>query len=176
MTEESWKTYVGGVKPIVKKKKVKLCRPEAKEEGKSVLRRHAEKAPVTMAAPVFAKPLVKETLERKREKALREGDLDLEAKLDLHGLTQRQAFEKLGDFMRKCVKEGKRTLLVVTGKGTSGQGVLRKNLETWLARLPEASSVLTLRQAVPKHGGEGAFYLLLRKKSAAKSSALDERR
>lgn len=167
MTEDPWKAYAGAVRPIVKKKKVKSCGPDGRKDEKAVVRRHAEKAPVRMADPVSAKPLVKETLERRREKALREGGVEIEAKLDLHGLTQRQAFEKLGDFMRKCVKDGRRSLLIVTGKGTGGEGVLRRNLETWLARLPEASSVLTLRQAAPKHGGEGAFYLLLRKKRGA---------
>jgi DNA-nicking Smr family endonuclease len=42
---------------------------------------------------------------------------------------------------------------------------LRRNLESWLRQLPEARSILALRQAAPKHGGEGAFYVLLKRKN-----------
>ena len=103
-------------------------------------------------------------LERKREKSLRQGEVEIDAKLDLHGMTQVEAFAALADFMQKKVKAGKRHLLIITGKGRGGAGVLRGNLENWLGQLPEAKTILALRTAAPKHGGDGAFYVLLRKK------------
>ncbi len=102
-------------------------------------------------------------LERKREKSLRQGTIDIDAKLDLHGLTQTEAFEALAGFMRKKTKAGKRNLLIVTGRGREGQGVLRQNLQNWLAGLPESKSILAVREAAPNHGGKGAFYVLMKK-------------
>jgi len=105
-------------------------------------------------------------LERKREKTIRQGKIEIEAKLDLHGMSQAEAFAALAGFMQKKTKAGKRNLLIVTGVGREGQGVLRQNLKTWLQQLPEAASILAVREAAPNHGGKGAFYVLMRKKRA----------
>ena len=103
------------------------------------------------------------SLERNREKALRQGDVEIEARLDLHGMTQAEAFDALTTFMHRQVAAGKRHLLIITGKGKDGMGVLRQNLGGWLRQLPEASAILAVRPAAPKHGGEGAVYVLLRR-------------
>ncbi len=103
------------------------------------------------------------SLERNREKALRQGDVEIEARLDLHGMTQAEAFDALTVFMHREVAAGKRHLLIITGKGKDGMGVLRQNLGGWLRQLPEASAILAIRPAAPKHGGEGAVYVLLRR-------------
>jgi DNA-nicking Smr family endonuclease len=102
-------------------------------------------------------------LERAREKKLRQGEFTIDAKLDLHGMTQVEAFAALSVFMHKKAAAGKRHLLIITGKGRGGEGVLRRNLEKWLSQLPEAGRVLALRPAAIKHGGDGAFYVVLRK-------------
>jgi DNA-nicking Smr family endonuclease len=103
-------------------------------------------------------------LERKREKSIRQGDIEIDAKLDLHGMTQAEAFAALGAFMHKAVKAGKRHLLIITGKGRGGTGVLRNNLNHWLDRIEQANAILALRPASLKHGGDGAFYVIMRKK------------
>ncbi len=109
---------------------------------------------------MFSRPL---PLDRRREKALRQGDIALDGQLDLHGLTQDAAYTALAAFMRRQVREGARYLLVITGKGREGEGVLRRSFKDWLADLPERGSILAVRPAAPKHGGEGAFYVLLRR-------------
>jgi len=103
------------------------------------------------------------TLERNREKAFRQGNIEIDAKLDLHGLTQAEAFEALAAFVNKNVNAGKRLFLVITGKGPAGTGVLRRHFKSWLTQLPEARRILTVKQAAIKHGGEGAFYVLMKK-------------
>ena len=82
-------------------------------------------------------------------------------------LTQSEAFEALARFLHRKVKAGKKILLIVTGKGRGDAGVLKTQLPFWLTQLPEAAQILALRPAAIKHGGSGAFYVLLRRSSRA---------
>lgn len=168
MATEPWKDYAKSVKPLRKKKRED--RPPAKtatmQTARAAARQNAEneprKLPKTHTAEGFLEN-VSAPLNRKREKSLRQGALPIDAKIDLHGLTQTEAFETLANFMKRCVRTQKRVLLIVTGKGSLGNGVLKKNLETWLSQLPESKDILALRQAAAQHGSEGAFYVVLRK-------------
>ena len=108
-------------------------------------------------------------LGRRAEKELRQGEIEIEARIDLHGMTQAKAYAALARFMAVQVKNRRRKLLVITGKGREGQGVLRQNLRDWLRSLPEAPSLLALRPAAPKHGGDGAFYVVLRRDKAGET-------
>ena len=156
--KEIWESYTRGV---IRAPEKKIVRPRKKLlEEKREVRKNAEKTAPTIQAPL---PISTIALERKREKALRQGDIDIEAKLDLHGMTQVEAFEKLSTFMQRQTKTGKRNLLIVTGKGRGGEGVLRRNLKDWLSQLHDTKQILAVRQASQKHGGDGAFYVLLRK-------------
>jgi DNA-nicking Smr family endonuclease len=154
---------------MIEPMKKKRLKPHTAKNAveKTAIQVNAEKEPLKRPMINASKPLAEDvhrSLERKREKSLRQGNVEIEAKLDLHGLTQTEAFEALADFMHGKVKAGKRHLLIITGKGRRGAGVLRNNLENWLAQLPEAKLILALRPAASKHGGEGAFYVVLRKK------------
>lgn len=102
-------------------------------------------------------------LDRRKEKQMRDGSLTLDAKLDLHGLTQAEAHHALEHFMAKQIKAKRRNLLIVTGKGRGGEGVLRASLVSWLAALPCAASILSVRPAAVRHGGGGAFYVIMRR-------------
>ncbi|MDD3029300.1 MAG: Smr/MutS family protein [Alphaproteobacteria bacterium] len=161
-----WDDYKKGVKPLASAKR---SLPKKRTRSPPVeARRQAESgsAESLLLGPSEGKGLgtaVSASLERRREKAVRRGTLIVEARLDLHGKTQSEAFEALADFMRASVCRGYRRLLIVTGKGRLGKGVLRDKLKEWLGRLPEASRIMALRQAAPRHGGAGAFYVLLKK-------------
>jgi DNA-nicking Smr family endonuclease len=135
------------------------------------------KAPVIAARPVLKKPPLPEMtpyapapssapkgFDRATETKLRRGKLALEARLDLHGMTQAEAFAALHRFIHDAVAEGKRTVLVITGKGgvTSG-GVLKRMLPLWLEDPSLKKHLIALAPAHPKDGGAGAFYLRLRK-------------
>jgi DNA-nicking Smr family endonuclease len=162
-----WDTYKHGVRPVQKMPRVSHKATAAPE--KAAARAAASTEPLQKPKLSAARPLsenVFNPLERKREKSLRQGSIEIDAKLDLHGMTQTEAFVALTKFMHKCVTAEKRQLLIITGKGkiSEGGGVLRRNLGNWLAQLPEAPSILALRPAAPKHGGEGAVYVVLRKK------------
>ena len=110
----------------------------------------APKAPVTPA-------------NRGREKRVRRGKLDIAATFDLHGHTQISAARALPAFLLAQQAEGARCVLVITGKGREGQGVLRRNFLIWLEG-PEARALVSgYAESHPKHGGTGAFYVFLRR-------------
>ncbi|HEU0117585.1 MAG TPA: Smr/MutS family protein [Alphaproteobacteria bacterium] len=104
-----------------------------------------------------------ELLDRQTERHLKQGSFMIDARLDLHGMTQQEAYNALGRFLDAQIKTGNRNLLIITGKGKDGTGALRSNLSNWLEALPSAPHILGLRPAAPKHGGNGAFYLILRR-------------
>lgn len=158
-----WETYTRTVKAAPSGKRKPLVAKTSSE--KAAAREAAAKE--TLQLPkrnASSYPAANNALERKREKSLRRGEIEIDARLDLHGMTQNEAFGALADFMRKKTKSGKRHLLIITGKGSGGAGVLRQNLENWLCQLPESPAILAIRSAAAKHGGTGAFYVLLRKR------------
>jgi len=163
--KDLWEHYTRSIKPAPKKPGKTIVLKVALD--KSAARQAAEKNPLKLFVVGAEKKLTKDIvnpLERRREKSLRQGDIEIDAKLDLHGLTQIEAFDALTDFMERKTKAGKRCLLIITGKGRGGSGVLRRSLQGWLDQLPQAKRILALRSAAPQHGGDGAFYVLLRKK------------
>jgi DNA-nicking Smr family endonuclease len=89
----------------------------------------------------------------------------IDKKIDLHGMTQHAAQEALTRFILSARKQDKRTLLVITGKGSrsTGGGVLRRMLPLWLEMAPLREAVLALTPARPEDGGDGAYYVRLRK-------------
>jgi len=108
-------------------------------------------------------------IDRRQAQRLRRGQLPIEARLDLHGMTQGEAHRALAGFVARSHAAGKRVLLVVTGKGTrtgadgSPSGVLRRNVPRWLAEPGLRPLVLTTAPALRRDGGDGALYLLLRR-------------
>jgi len=94
---------------------------------------------------------------------LKDGDYPIDATLDLHGKTQDEAFEVLRYFIGTAFSMSKRCILVITGKGVDGRGILRQELPKWLSVSGIKEYILAFTKAKQKHGGDGAFYVLLRK-------------
>lgn len=104
-------------------------------------------------------------LDAKIFRKLRNGELSIEGHLDLHGMNADQAKIAVIDFLRRGYMEGKRCVLLIPGRGRNSphcQGVLRQELTVWLTQAPLKRIVLAFTTALPKHGGSGAVYLLLR--------------
>lgn len=111
--------------------------------------------------------------EERRARRIASGRIAIDARLDLHGLYQREARARLRAFVLDCYRRGCRHLLVVTGKGVPrregrggddapDRGVLRRNVPLWLAEPELAAVVVSFTAAHARHGGEGALYVRLR--------------
>ncbi len=104
-----------------------------------------------------------EPLEPRRQRRLgRERD-PIEARLDLHGLDQFAAEDQLKAFLRFAQTSGLRAVLVITGKGLSGDGVIRRRAPEWLAEASLRGVVAGVSQAHRRHGGEGALYVAIKR-------------
>ena len=107
------------------------------------------------------------SLEKRTQMRLRRGQVTIEARLDLHGMTQSQAHDRVYRFLEAARNNGLRTVLVITGKGLrrDGQmGVLRSAVPRWLNEPPLRDWIKAFDYAAPRDGGEGALYILLRRR------------
>ena len=111
-------------------------------------------------------------MDRKMFERMARGKLAPEARIDLHGMTLAQAHGELIGFVLNAHADGLRLILVITGKGKRGEdhgpiparvGALRHQVPHWLAMPPLGSAILQVSCASLKHGGEGAYYVYLRR-------------
>jgi DNA-nicking Smr family endonuclease len=100
---------------------------------------------------------------REGEKRVRRGKLDIGASLDLHGFTQSSGHAALTRFLHAAHARGDRTVVVITGIGRRGEGILKRSLPEWIAERGLREIVSGFAQAHRVHGGAGAFYVFLRK-------------
>ncbi len=117
----------------------------------------AQPKPQPYAAP--------ETIEPQRKRRIVRGRDEIAGRLDLHGLDQERARRALHDFLLRAHADGARAVLVITGKGRMGDGVLRRRAPEWLADPALRPIIAGLSQADRHHGGEGAFYIALKRKT-----------
>lgn len=153
-------------------------RPRKKSTGAALV------SPGSSAKPVPSKRSVQHHdtgLDGNTEDRLRRGLLLPQAKLDLHGLTQRDAHDALVTFLRAAALRRLRLVLIVTGKGgetgtvrdhslhtgleISQRGVLRTLTPRWLKEPGPARLIARVREAHRRHGGAGALYVYLRKQT-----------
>jgi DNA-nicking Smr family endonuclease len=106
-----------------------------------------------------------QTIEPRRKRRIVRGRDEIAGRLDLHGLDQDRARQALHDFLLRAHGDGARAVLVITGKGRMGDGVLRRRAPEWLADPALRAIVAGLSQADRHHGGEGAFYIALKRKT-----------
>ena len=111
-------------------------------------------------------------MDRKTFERMMRGRVRPQARIDLHGMTAAHAHDALRGFMLRAHHEGLRLVLVITGKGRRGgedaiiperHGVLRHQVPQWLRLPPLASLVLQIAPAHRSHGGDGAYYVYLRR-------------
>lgn len=106
-------------------------------------------------------------LDKRTAARLRKGQLKIEGRLDLHGMTRAEAHGELGHFLEDAHDSGRRCVLVITGKGVredGAVGVLRAAVPGWLNQAPNRARVVAFCRAVPRDGGDGALYILLKRK------------
>lgn len=190
---ELFHQVVRDAKPLPQKKRLRLglldalpaepqpLPPEA--EGMAPARRKRgrvpkdEPLPLPLAPPVKAPvtlPVLKHDsapgLDRRSQMRLKRGQVAIEARIDLHGMTQDAAHAALNGFLARSQARGLRCVLVITGKGTRRDdfgryeaGVLKREVPRWLNEGGNREKVLAFTDAQSKDGGGGALYVLLRR-------------
>lgn len=165
---ELWEVVAKQVKPLRKQRTAKAP-PRAEPSSAAPIARPASSARAIAAAPAprAAKPAVPPLapLGKRERTKLSRGRSEIEARLDLHGMTQTRAHRALTGFLHRAHHDGLTFVLVITGKGRSGgeSGVLRRQVPEWLS-LPEFRAfVVGFETAHIGHGGEGALYVRIRR-------------
>ncbi|MGQ0580607.1 MAG: Smr/MutS family protein [Reyranella sp.] len=168
---------MAGVKPLDGRK-----RPQRAAPAKAALPPPAPKPlqvkrkPVAPTEPDLSSD--DRSFDRDVARALSRGKLAPEATLDLHGMTLAAAERAVGDFLERVGARDFRVVLIVTGKGLREEGGrlmggrIRSEFVGWLNRADNRARVRSVRPAHPHHGGSGAFYVLLRRRSSARSRSL----
>jgi len=141
--------------------------------AKPVTRPHGKPLPVPAELPTLTYARTP-GLDRRTSERLKRGQLPIEARLDLHGMTQDQARRSLDAFITQAHDRGLRAVLIITGKGLKPRardarpwepepGILKAQTPRWLNEVPNRARVLAFTAAQPRDGGSGALYVLIRR-------------
>ena len=113
--------------------------------------------------PRMAPPPPSKTIEPGRRHRIAKERDPIGAHIDLHGMDQARARTVLEAFIFRSWNEGMRAVLVITGKGVRGDGILRRMTPEWLADARLRDVVAGISEAQRRHGGEGALYVTLKR-------------
>ncbi|HEY4191370.1 MAG TPA: Smr/MutS family protein [Mesorhizobium sp.] len=139
--------------------------PEPSPEARAMPLEPARVAIAPGGAPKVKSLRVSHILDEPTLDKLSKGRLPIEGRVDLHGLTQDEAYSLLFSFLQRAHAGGVRYVLVITGKGSSsgGDGVLRRSVPAWLSTPAFRLLVSSHDHAARQHGGSGALYVRLRR-------------
>jgi DNA-nicking Smr family endonuclease len=163
-----WESVAKQIKPLRKKFRALKNQAAAESEVATIavpMLRPAAPLKIAPAQKPQAPPLA--PLGRRERAQLSRGRKEIDARIDLHGMTQTRAHRALFGFLQRAQDDGLSFVLVITGKGKVGaeseRGVLRRQVPQWL-NLPEFRSlVVGYEEAHIGHGGEGALYVRVRR-------------
>ena len=164
-----WESVAKQTKPLRKKPRAAKPHTAAPDsEAPTAAKPAVPQKPLPLSARVpkpEAPPLA--PLGRRERSQLSRGKKQIDARIDLHGMTQTRAHRALSGFLHRAHSEGLTFVLIITGKGKMGaeseRGVLRRQVPQWLS-LPEFRSlVVGFEEAHIGHGGEGALYVRIRR-------------
>jgi DNA-nicking Smr family endonuclease len=173
---ELWEEVARTVKPLTKARRKEAAKAKPRFEAKQAAPAMVPQPKISRAAP----PLLT-GLDRRSERQMTRGKVEIESRIDLHGTGIERARERLHSFIVSQRSNGRRMVLVITGKGESPfarhtlhgsghyhaperQGVLRRKVPEWLHEAEFRAHVAGFQPAHPRHGGGGAYYVKLRRK------------
>jgi len=159
-----WAVVAATVRPLPGRRVVVDQDVEPEPPGKaSALKPYVAAAHQTQARPA-PKSAPGEIEPGRKRRLTRERD-HLEFRLDLHGFNQDGAKAALHRFLLNAQADGARAVLVITGKGYQGEGVLRRHAPDWLSDPALRGVVAGVSEAHRRHGGEGALYVALKRRA-----------
>ena len=165
-----WESVARQIKPLRKKHRAiaapaTLPAVEAQATANAVV--HPKPIPAVAPPPKKPAPPPLVSLGRRERTQLSKGRKEIEARLDLHGMTQARAHRALAGFLHRAHGEGLTFVLVITGKGKIGadseRGVLRRQVPEWLSQPEFRTLVVGFEEAHIGHGGAGALYVRIRR-------------
>ena len=167
-----WESVAKQIRPLRKKPRAAKAAAVLSDSGTDAVKPVAPPKPLSPAEmarapklPSAAPPLA--PLGRRERSQLSRGRKQIDARLDLHGMTQTRAHRALFGFLQRAHGEGLTFVLVITGKGKMGveseRGVLRRQVPQWLGQPEFRSLVVGFEEAHIGHGGEGALYVRIRR-------------
>ena len=170
--EALWEKVAGTASPLKRGRDAPAPKPAIAKAKPPQVPRPTQPAPMPTPKPAHVPRAA--PLDRQTSRQLDKGKLEVEARLDLHGLRQRDAHAQLRRFLKTAQAKGLKHVLVITGKGANqeaaksfyeeeARGVLRQAVPQWLSDPEFASIVVSFSQAPRRLGGEGALYVRLRK-------------
>ncbi|HKQ55234.1 MAG TPA: Smr/MutS family protein [Methyloceanibacter sp.] len=172
--DDLWERVARSAKPLAAGRVVsRPARPKKEPPAAAVKTEKPAPRLVPKAAPKPPPAARGEVLSRQTARALTRGRLAVEARLDLHGMRQREAHAALKRFLKSAQGKGHRHVLVITGRGAEPdarrsfyvdgeRGVLRSSVPHWLEQPDLAPLVVSYAEAPRRLGGEGALYVRLR--------------
>lgn len=163
-----------GAKPRVAAGKTDEPPPSHNRDAAPVPAPARKRSRETVAIPAAAPPPLADFDQRKLRRIV-SGRLEIEARIDLHGLRQSEAHHRLRAFVLDAYARGLRSVLVITGKGgverdqsrddgSRQRGVIRRNVPVWLEEPELRAIVVSFTRAHVRHGGDGALYVHLRRR------------
>jgi DNA-nicking Smr family endonuclease len=156
-----WNLVARSARPLKGKTAVEI--PDIVESKPEPPRPPANGVPAAAAKPKM--PHVAHSLDDQTLHKLKKGRLPIEGRVDLHGMTQDEAYSLLLTFLNRAHAGGVRYVLIITGKGSSsgGDGILRRAVPAWLSTPAFRHLVSSHDHAARNHGGSGALYVRLRR-------------
>lgn len=150
-----WAEVTRDVRPLDK------SRPKPAQEKPATRSIHPPSGPLFYPKP--RGPVHQSPFDPALFRKIADGKVPLDVRLDLHGQTEAEAHENLCQTVESAWGQGRRRMLVITGRGRAGGGAIRGMLPKWLSAPNLALYVSSFTPAGIKHGGDGAFYVMLRK-------------
>ncbi len=167
--DEAWKEITRGIKKISRSEP-----PSSKPLIIKEVKPHINMSEVYKGNALNSLKLdITDNIDNNTAKRFKREEFPIEATLDLHGYTEDQAYNKVFDFVRTSYIRQKRCILIITGKGLqkkdddnifATKGVLKERVPQWLNSSELRPLILSFRHPTAKNGGEGALYILLRRK------------
>ncbi|HEX7886585.1 MAG TPA: Smr/MutS family protein [Phenylobacterium sp.] len=152
-----WSMVAATVHPLPGRSTPKKPMPQTLDAPARIEPKRAPEAARTLRYGVDGiEPRRKHRIARERE--------EIGARIDLHGMTQERARAALEGFLLRAFEDGWRAVLVITGKGVQGDGILRKRAPDWMGDPRLSHVVAGISEAARHHGGEGALYVALKRK------------
>ena len=168
---------IGETTPLKKRKK---------ETPKISLNKKIKTSKIVKGDPIFLEKYKEKNISKKQNvlmqnenkqtnKKLKKGRIQIDKKIDLHGLTIEEARAAFINSIEICFNQNKRCILYITGKGLKNlnpenhiqklyYGKIRQNFKYWIKDEKVFNKILNVTSADQKHGGEGAFFVYLRKR------------